>query len=115
MDILGGIPPRTANHDSLAFLVPLEDRSRADVEFAPHLRRDPGLPLCRYVRTSNSHGRYITTVMRQLPALVLADPPTASADMHYGARFLSTACGSRCLTVTRNSTTTIPTSTTGWT
>src|SRR5271165_4470140 len=56
MDILGRIAPCTAHEDSLALLVPLQNRARTEAELAPDRCRHGNLALCRDFRTSDRHG-----------------------------------------------------------
>jgi hypothetical protein len=40
-----GVPAGFAHDDGIAFLVPFQDRARADAEFSSHFRRNRNLPL----------------------------------------------------------------------
>ena len=63
MHILRRITAEPTNHDLLTLIVPLQDRAWADAKLPANVGRYRDLPLCGELRTSDWHGRYITTVM----------------------------------------------------
>jgi hypothetical protein len=56
MNILRCKSPRLPHHDSVAIVIPLENRAWTDAEPLPHLGRDRDLTLRRELRMGQCHG-----------------------------------------------------------
>jgi len=63
MDFFGCVSAGPANNDLVVLFVPLQNRAGADAQPLANLGRHGNLPLGGQLGFSDSHGRYITTVM----------------------------------------------------
>ena len=63
MNILGCKATRLANDDSIALIVPFQNRTRADAKPLTDLGRNGNLTLCGEFRMSEGHDGHITMVM----------------------------------------------------
>src|SRR5262249_58007206 len=74
------IPASFADDDRIAFLVPLQDRARADTEFSSHFRWNRYLTLSgnlrlRYCHMSNYHGNGLTVNQTYVERRLWRDQP----------------------------------------
>ena len=63
MNILRRMAARLPHNDSVALIVPLQNRTRTDAKPLTYFGRYRDLTLCGELRMSDRHARYITTVM----------------------------------------------------